>query len=383
MTAIRFTIGGPGIDAIVRTVPVTGPVMTVTLQVPTGPARTILVEALDSGGFSRFRGSAVVDTAGAPLAITIGMAVDPSNPALQAWSVVHNTVSTSATLNRVAQGGGIVLAGGTSGELLSSIDGITWTSRDSRNISGDISSLSFGGNTFLAMTSAGNFTAFPVTWTNRFFGAPSDNVDDWTARGVIGTVESPLAEIAFGGGVFVVVGGNAAFRSIDNGSTWSPGTITGMQGLSHVAYGNGRFVAIGVAGDNVAVSTDGTQWETHAMGLPSGEVPDLLGFGNGTFVATTSSGSVLLSIDGIAWQPRTPFADLSGLDISTSSIVAGGGGFMAVTTGSLYFTFDSGVTWTEVVPLPSGFYRDGICWNGAFVVVGSTGPGSVFRSGNL
>ncbi|MDO8739210.1 hypothetical protein, partial [Candidatus Deferrimicrobium sp.] len=142
-------------------------------------------------------------------------------------------------------------------------------------------------------------------------------------------------------------------------------------------------VAVGVADDNVSVSTDGILWETGAMGLPPSELPDLLNFGNGIFLATTSTGNVYISTDGIAWQPRTPFADLTSLDTSTSSIAAGGGGFMVITSSSLYFTFDSGATWTEVIPGPTGFLMDGTFWNGAFVTVGSTGPGSVFRSGDL
>jgi len=381
VTDIRFTIRGAGIADIVRTVPVTGATMSVTLQVPDGPGRTILVEALDSNGISRFRGVTVIDAAGAPLSITIGMAVDPSNPALRTWTVVANTVATSGFLNHVAQGDGIVLAGGSSGELLSSTDGVSWVSRTSRNLSGNISALAFGDNTFLAMTSTGNFTALPVTWTNRFFGATSDNVADWTARGTIGTVDVPIADIAFGGGTFVAVGDNNAFFSLDNGATWSPGTISGMQGLTRVAYGNARFVAFGFAGDNAAVSADGIAWTTSPIGIPASEFPDLLGFGNGIFLATTTAGNVYTSTDGSAWQSRTLYADLSSLDIATYSVAPGGGGFMIVTSSGLFFTFESGGTWTAIDPGVSVF--DGTFWNGAFVTVGSTGPGSVFRSGDL
>jgi len=381
VTALRFTIRAAGIADIVQTVPVTGATMTVTLQVPDGPGRTILVEALDPGGISRFRGVTVIDAAGVPLSVTIGMAVDPSNPALQTWTVVAVTVATSGSLNHLAQGDGIVLAGGSSGEMLSSNDGVSWISRTSRNLSGDIAALAFGDNTFLAMTSTGNFTALPVTWTNRFFGAASDNVDDWTARGTIGTVDVPIADIAFGAGTFVAVGDNNVFYSLDNGSTWSPGTISGMQGLTRVAYGNGRFVTFGFAGDNVAVSADGIAWTTSPIGIPASGFPDLLGFGNGIFLATTTAGSVYTSTDGSAWQPRTPYADLPSLDIATYSVAPGGGGFMIVTSSGLYFTFDSGGAWTAIDPGVSIF--DGTFWNGAFVTVGSTGPGSVFRSGDL
>jgi hypothetical protein len=383
VTSVRFTIRGAGIDDIVQTVPaVPGVTMTVTLQVPSGPARTILVEALDSDGISRFRGATLIDASGLPLSITIGMAAVPSNPALQTWTLVDN--NASSTLYRIVEGDAVLLTGGAGREVLSSLDGISWTSHTSEFFPGNIDGLAFGDNTFLAMTSTGNFTALPVTWTNRFFGAASDNVDDWTARGIIGTVDLPLADLAFGGGVFVAVGDNAAFHSLDNGATWSPGTISGMQGLSRVAYGNGRFVTFGGAGDNVAVSTDGIQWETGGMGLSPTESPDLLGFGNGIFLATTSAGNVYTSSDGIAWQPRTRFADLPGLDISTYSVAPGGGGFMVVTSSGLFFTFDSGGTWTAVDPGASVY--DGIYFNGRFLLVGDegvSGSGGVFRSGDL
>lgn len=154
-----------------------------------------------------------------------------------------------------------------------------------------------------------------------------------------------------------------------------------MQGLSRVAYGNGRFVTLGVAGDNVAVSVDGIAWTTSPIGIPASEFPDLLGFGNGLFLATTSAGNVYTSADGTTWLQRTRYLDLSTADISVTTVAAGGGGFMIVTSSGLFFTFDSGDTWTAIDPGVSVF--DGTFWNGAFVTVGSTGPGSVFRSGIL
>jgi hypothetical protein len=392
VTALRFTIRAAEIADIVQTVPVTGATMTVTLQVPDGPGRTILVEALDSSGASRFRGGTIIDAAGVPLSVTIAMAVDPANPALQPWTIVADTVSTSATLNRVTQGDGIVLAGGTSGEILSSTDGVSWTSRASRNLSGDIAALAFGDNTFLAMTSTGNFTAFPATWINSFFGATSDNVADWTPRGSVGTVGNPLADLAFGGGIFVAVGDNNAFRSLDNGATWSPGTISGVSFLSGVAYGNGRFVALDAASDNLAVSTDGIIWTTVSVGLPSPEILGRVGFGGGLFLLTTTSGDVYTSPDGVSWLQRTRFADIAGFDQSVVRVTFGAGAFLIVTGAptQVYFSSDSGGSWTALDPFGgvSIFSLEDVSFrNGAYIGVGgefgTSTFGHVFRSGVL
>jgi len=392
VTAIRFTISGADIDNVVQTFPVTGSTMSVTLQVPNGPARTILVEALDSDGISHFRGATVIDATGVALAVTIVMDIDPSNPALQTWTVVDNTVSPSATLNRLAQGDGILLAGGSYGEVLSSTDGVSWTSRDSRNVSGNISALAFGDNTFLAMTSTGNFTAFPATWTNRFYGAPSDNVDNWAASGTVVTVGNPVADIAFGGGIFVVVGDNSAFRSLDNGATWSPGTISGISYLSAISYGNGRFIAADAASDNVVVSTDGILWDTVTTGLTSPETLERIGFGGGLFLLTTSSGDAYTSPDGVSWEQRTRFADLAGFDTSVLRVSYGGGGFLIVTGApvQIFFSTDSGDSWITLDPFggSSSYYLEDVSyWNGAFVGAGgdyiSPAFGLVFRSGDL
>lgn len=391
VTRIRFTISGSGMDNLVQefAVPPSGGTLTVTLQVPSGPGRTILVEALDSGGSSRFRGTAVIDASGVPLAVAIGMIVDPANPALQTWTLAADTDPAFASLNRVAQGDGILLAGGTSGEILSSIDGNNWTSRTSVNLTGDIIALAFGDNTFLAMTSTPNFTAVPVRYTTRFYGAATGALDNWSLRGTVVTADVRIRDLAFGGGTFVAVGDNNAIYSLDNGATWSPGTFSGAGGLSHVSYGNGRFIALNRTGDAVLVSTDGIGWTTASIGIPLAEFPDLLGFGNGLFLATTSAGNVYTSADGTTWLPRTQFLDLSSTEISTYSVAAGGGGFMIVTSSGLFFTFDSGATWTAVDPgasLPGLSAFDGTYFNGAFLLVGidgGSGLGGVFRSGDL
>ena len=255
--------------------------------------------------------------------------------------------------------------------------------------SGDISALAFGDNTFLAMTSTPNFTALPVRYTTRFYGAVTVDPGSWTLRGTVVTADVRIIDLAFGGGTFVAVGDNNAIYSLDNGATWSRGTFSGVGGLSRVSYGNGRFVALNRTGDAVLVSADGITWTTASIGIAASERPDLLGFGNGLFLATTSAGNVYTSADGVTWLQRTQFFDLSSTESSTYSVAPGGGGFMVITSNAIFFTFDSGTTWITVDPgvsFPGLSAFDGIFFNGAFLLAGidgGSGLGGVFRSGDL
>lgn len=385
VTAFRFTISGAGMDDIVQTFLRTGATMTVTLQVPSGPGRTIRVEALDSDGISHFRGVTVIDASGIELAVTINMVVVPSNPALRTWTLVDNTASS--TLYRIVEGDGILITGGAGGEILSSDNGITWTSIPSGNLNLTVVGLAFGNRTFLAMNWTAN-TAAP-TYTNWFYGATSDNVADWTPRGSVVT-DNPLATLVFGAGTFVAVGDNNAYYSQDNGATWFPGTISGVSNLTDVAYGNGRFVAIDTWSDNVAVSTDGIVWTTSSLGLSLSSSLGGIRFGGGLFLFATAAGNVYTSTDGVAWRQRTPldFADIT--EPNVSSVAYGAGAFLVVVNhSSVYFTFDSGTTWTAVDPrvsVPGISVYDGTYFNGAFLLVGydgGSGRGGVFRSGDL
>jgi hypothetical protein len=73
-----------------------------------------------------------------------------------------------------------------------------------------------------------------------------------------------------------------------------------------VAYGNGRFVAVGSSyptypSSDVFTSRDGLNWTPHKSGYSG-----LFGivYGGGQFVATTGSPLMLTSVDGETWTPH-------------------------------------------------------------------------------
>jgi parallel beta-helix repeat protein len=80
VTDVRVTVTAADIEtAITTTVPVAGlPDVTITLEVPNGPARTFAVEGLDAAGTPNYSGFTRVDLTGEPVSLTITLTLPPS-----------------------------------------------------------------------------------------------------------------------------------------------------------------------------------------------------------------------------------------------------------------------------------------------------------------
>lgn len=102
----------------------------------------------------------------------------------------------------------------------------------------------------------------------------------------------------------VAVGDSGAAFTVD-GSGWTPAPSAGTAPLAAVAWGNGRFVAVG--GGRVTISEDGVSW--HAGGpLPGAAAGRDIAFADGRFAATDGGNRLWLSANGLAWQasPQAP-----------------------------------------------------------------------------
>jgi len=143
--------------------------------------------------------------------------------------------------------------------------------------------------TFVAIDSGQRLSTSPdaATWTTRL--TPSTNIKG----------------LAYGNGRFVAVGGNNtkffSAWSLD-GVVWDSTTETGPALGTALAFGNGRFAALaGTANDpEIRTSTDGITWNVQP--LPSGIARlDSLTFTGNRFVASGASGQIAYSTDGITW----------------------------------------------------------------------------------
>ena len=149
-----------------------------------------------------------------------------------------------------------------------SADGITWTailpgtgaeqSTFANNVSVTISAIAYGNGRFVAGVGSG------VTATPAGRMAHSPDSINWTA--------------------------------IDAGTETGQSGFPSTQGISAIAYGNGKWVAVGVQG-RMAHSPDGINWTTILPGTGAGQSAftthiSAITYGNGRFVAGGTGGRV-------------------------------------------------------------------------------------------
>lgn len=209
-------------------------------------------------------------------------------------------------------------------------------------------------------------SAFGVTWTQRLSlpGGPGA----WSALGSNG---SRL--------VAVGTSGISGMYSDNGGITWhKTNQYENMfVGYNAIAYGNGKFVAVGdpqtgTAGPSMA-STDGITWANEPYNGSAGWTG--VAYGNGIFVRCRATGSSTVtetSTTGIAWSAA---ASTSGSH-SWSGMAFGNNTFVMVGSGipnPIAYSINPAVSWTQVsVPGGSSFYR-AVTYDGTnFIAVGNS-----------
>ena len=256
---------------------------------------------------------------------------------------VNWTSRTSAADNNwtsVTYGNGLFVAvanSGTGNRVMTSPDGITWTSRNSA-LNNSWSSITYGNGLFVAVANGGigNMVMTSpdgIVWTSRSASA----VYSWNS-------------VTFGNGLFVAVsstGTGYRVMTSSDGITWTNRTTPVNNNWVGVTYGNGLFVAVSNTGtgNRVMTSTNGTTWTSRTSASNNNWTG--VTYLNGLFVAVANSGignRVMTSPDGTTWTSRS-----SAADNSWTSITNGNGLFVAVSgtgAGNRVMTSPDGITWT-------------------------------------
>jgi hypothetical protein len=252
------------------------------------------------------------------------------------------TSATDNTWRSVTYGNGLFVAVssfGTGNRVMTSPDGITWTSRTS---AADNSwySVTYGidpttGNgRFVAVACGVNSSACNTTIGSRVM--TSENGLTWTNR--TADAVRQWQSVTYAAGLFVAVadGGNSSGSRVmtsPDGLTWTTRTTPADNAWQSVTYGDGRFVAVASSGtgNRVMTSENGFSWTLRESAADNSW--NSVTYGDGRFVAVSSSGSgdrVMTSLDGISWTSRTSAADRAWW-----SVTYGDGRFVAVDVSSL------------------------------------------------
>jgi len=265
---------------------------------------------------------------------------------------------TSATWKDLAYGNNRYVAVGATDSTIFSTNGLDWTPGGNTPTSGVWNAISYGTNNFVAFPDGGSNAAYSTdsgdTWNDvvvpyAFYkdiafgsgtfiavgynaGAAAVSRDDgltWTANSIGSTAD--WSSIAFGNQKFIAIqnGSDVFIESTSNGITWQAGQLPATGDWSRIRFGGNKFVVTGENTNKCYVTSDsGVTWIEGT--LPSTATWDKLTFSNNRFLAASSlSGVIATSADGITWKTRT------GYPLSTTQALDSGGQFFAGLSGTI------------------------------------------------
>ena len=262
------------------------------------------------------------------LAPRLPAADDPAN-----WMTRDS--GTTESLNCIAHGNDIFVAVGAQGVLRTSSDGgVTWTARDS-GTNALLNAVVWADGLFVA--AGGAFV------TNASGGEPF--VEDkpvilTSPDGSIWTIQNPgagvyLNAIAYGGGRFVAVGRRGTILVSADGTNWLDRSITTNTTFYSVTHTNGLYFVGGSSG-TLLTSTDAADWVWHDQHV----FANFLAIArlNETYIAAGSRGVVYTSPDGTNWIARNSGISTAIFDLTLgdcSVLAAGDAGTIASSTDGI------------------------------------------------
>lgn len=218
------------------------------------------------------------------------------------------TVRHSPTLNNIAHlaRGPVVVSGvGSSGYVIGSTDnGDTF----STIAASGSTSTNYQGNGY----GAARFVRSGGNGSNQLIDSSLDG-STWTNRQSF--TGSTIKGVSFANGYFIVAQSSAGYRYSSDGENWTTGSIGGSDFVSEsFAYGNGVYVAVGLSvGDLHHVkyaSAVGGSWTGVGLGVGlNGPVSVAFSPALGLFVAVGANSNIWSSPNGASWTLRTsPYA---------------------------------------------------------------------------
>jgi hypothetical protein len=273
--------------------------------------------------------------------------------------------------------GSYYVMGGANGCIAVSTDGITWTantglSSTTWGTTTTVMGIAKNGSGVLCAigTASGRCATSPdgVTWTYQAQLATTT----WSASGVGNA-------IAFGNGVFCIVGNGAKCATSPDGITWtyraslSTAWTTSFNGRA-IIYDGTKFIAVG-SGSKCATSPDGITWtnRTSLTTVFGGTNVNCIAYNGSVYVACGDLGKVAYSSDATTWFLTTSLSSGTwGTVYPVNAIICVGSVFVIVGNLSRCAESSDGVTWTyQAAYFNNANTGNGICttYNGSSQLV--------------
>jgi len=278
------------------------------------------------------------------------------------WTI--RTSGTTNSLRAVTYGNNQYVAVGNGGIILTSSDGSTWTTRTS-GTNAFLTGVTYGNNQYVAVGNGGIILTSP-------------NGVNWTTTRASGTLQT-LKGVTYGNNLFVAVGtqytdyyglGGLILTSPD-GTTWSTrlAALSNENDYRAVTYGYNKFLI--AASMTIQGSSNGVNWSTlHTNNNSLSSIH----YGNNQYVATGAVGTILTSSDnGITWTSRgsdTSYTLYGGIYGNNKYVVVGSTTDTGRSPGTVMISLD-GIAWTTTTSKYR--LRDVVYGNNLFVAIGDSG----------
>ncbi len=227
------------------------------------------------------------------------------------WTNVAHNLPAASAFSGVAAGNGVIVVTGTnlvsgSVPVAFSTDGTTWTSSSiTPPFAADgFNRVRFLNGRFIVAAYGTRGTGANTVRTGSYYTSTDGRT--WTPNEVAANVAFLHAEIEFGNGRYIIVGGNGFLFGSTDLSNWTPLTsnVTGIFSYQDVAFGNGRWFITTNGGGTVATSTDGQNF-TSVSGLAGAPGGYRVEYGNGVWFFYSQLNNAVSNDNGTTFIPVT------------------------------------------------------------------------------
>ena len=245
------------------------------------------------------------------------------------------------------------IAVGDMGHIVTSSDGVTWTTQTSGS---DLQAVIWDGKRFVAVGDQGKVLT-------------SSNGETWTYDGS-GDGQDFLLDIACSGSKYAV-GAQTAIYTF-NQSGWSDGQWLGAtSGCDGMMWSGTQFVGVGsgAGGATTWMSPDGSTFTYHDPGLGSSSaLRDVTWNGIDQYIAVGYYGHIISSPDGSTWSK-----EVSNTSSNLYGLTYGGGQYVAVGASGTVVTSPDGSNWSVRDSMISDNLYDVVFTGTDYVAVGRSG----------